>query len=69
MSLNRSVNTENQKKGSQNKCYVVTVSNKNMSPEIFKNYVLIIFIKMYILNYFSVILFLRAVLLDFTSYI
>lgn len=69
MSLNRSVNTENQKKGSQNKCYIVTISNKNMSPEIFKNYVLIIFIKMYILNYFSVILFLRAVLLDFTLYI
>lgn len=68
VSLNRSVNTENQKKGSQNKCYIVTISNKNMSPEIFKNYVLI-FIKMYILNYFSVILFLRAVLLDFTLYI
>lgn len=69
MSLNRSVNTGNQKKGSQNKCYIVTISNKNMSSGIFKDYVVIIFIKMYILNYFSVILFLRAVLLDFTLYI
>lgn len=40
-----------------------------MSPEIFKNYVLIIFIKIYILNYFSVILFLRTVLLDFTLFV
>lgn len=37
VSLNRSVDTENQNKASQNKCYIVTISNKNMSPEIFKN--------------------------------